>query len=532
MGAKLMPFLFFLIVGLIASQTAFSQVINVIPYPVNSKTFGGHLAINKRVCFYNPDVRFKSIVNYLNTHLSEASGSKFSDKVFLNLKINKTAALHTGYLLDTHGKNIAIESASSEGLFNGMITLLQLIKSAKVVDHQIVIPRTIITDAPRYAWRGFMLDESRHFFGKAEVKKLIDWMTFYKLNKLHWHLTDANGWRLEIKQYPMLTSVGGVGDISNPQAAARFYTQNDIKEIVQYAEERYVAIVPEIDMPGHATAAVKAYPGLSGGDVKDYPGFTFNPGKEFTYTFIANVLREVHHLFPSNMIHIGGDEVALGIKAWENNADVQLLMKKENLKDLPAVEKYFMKRVADSVNHFSNKILCWDESTGTGLDTQKTMISWWRHNKPEALKAAVAKGYEVILCPRLPLYFDFVQDSTHNSGRKWNKQYCSVWDVYHFPENSPDRALMDNAKIIGMQANLWTETVVTAKRLNYLIFPRIAALAEAAWTGPAQKNDSSFKQRLKANFALYQKAGIYYYDPFDPDFHREAVDIQYQVKPD
>jgi hexosaminidase len=528
------PFLTLLLFMGLLSQQVCSQSINVIPYPLSSQTYKGNIAIGGNVAFYNANGRYNHLINYLNSRLTLTNNKHAPlQRLLLNLNITKGAGSQTAYVLNTRGKNITITSGCDEGLFYGMVTLLQIMQSGQSIHNQIIIPHVVIKDKPRYAWRGFMLDESRHFFGKAEVERLIDWMAFYKLNRLHWHLTDANGWRIEIKKYPLLATIGGIGNVSNLLAPACYYTQAEIKDIVQYAKERYITIIPEIDMPGHATAAVKAYPQLSGGDVKDYPGFTFNPGKEFTYSFITNVLKEVHALFPSQMIHIGGDEVVLGIKAWENNADVQALMNKEGLKTLTSVEKYFMKRVADSVSKFSTKILCWDESAGSGLDTQKTMINWWRHNNPGSLKESLAKRYEVILCPRLPLYFDFVQDSTHVSGRKWNAQYCSIWDVYHFPENSPDKAMLSNAKIIGLQANLWTETVVSSKRLNYLIFPRIAGLAEAAWTEPALKNDESFKQRLKLNLALYQKSNIYYYDPFNPQFHPEPVDIKaYKVKPD
>ena len=351
-----------------------------------------------------------------------------------------------------------------------------------------------------------MLDESRHFFGKEIVKELLDWMAFYKLNRFHWHLSDSQGWRIEIKKYPLLTSVGGKGNFTDSLAAATYYTQEDIREIVAYAKDRFITIIPEIDMPGHATAATRAYPILSGGDAPNYPGFTFDPAKDETYTYLTNILKEISTLFPSGIIHLGGDEVAFGIAAWKNNPGVSKLMAANQFTELNQVEHYFLRRMADSVLKFSNYIMCWDEAVPAGLPVSRTYISWWRQNHPESLNEAISKGYKVVLCPRLPLYLDFVQDSTHKSGRKWDKtKFNSYLDLYHFPENSIAAGFSDKTNILGLQGNLWTETVISKKRLQYLIFPRMAALAEAGWTAGSAKNDDQFNTRLKAHLLLYDK---------------------------
>ena len=384
----------------------------------------------------------------------------------------------------------------------------------------------LITDQPRYQWRGFMLDESRHFFGKEKVKQLLNWMAFYKLNKFHWHLTDANGWRIAITKYPKLTTIGGIGNHSDTLAAAEYYTHDDIREIVAYAKERFIDVIPEIDMPGHATAANRAYPEFSGGTISKYPNFTFDPANEATYSYLADILKEVNALFPYGMIHLGGDEVALGMQAWAGRPAIMEMMKKDSLHTLSDLEHYFFRRMADTVSRLNSKTLCWDEATEAGLQPNQTIIFWWRQNQPQALQLALQNHYQVVLCPRLPLYFDFVQDKNNVAGRKWNGSFNSLSDVYNFPEKQLFPAQARSNQVLGIQANLWTETVGSEKRLDYLVFPRLAALAEAAWTNPASKDEAAFNEHLKTNFGLYEKAGIYYYDPFDPAFHPEAIDFK------
>jgi hexosaminidase len=393
---------------------------------------------------------------------------------------------------------------------------LQLVRTAKTTDKTLQIPALVITDQPAYAWRGLMLDESRAFYGKEKVKSILNWMAFYKLNRFHWHLTDEPAWRLEIKKYPRLTVVGGIGNYLNPNAPAQYYTQNDIKEIVAYAAERFITVIPEIDMPGHATAANMAYPAYSGGGSKAHPEFTFNPGKESTYQYLTNIVKETNVLFPAAMVHLGGDEVSYGNEKWKTDPEITSLKQRENLKDDKDVELYFMRRMADSVYQMNAKVLVWDEMADAGLPADKTIIFWWRHDQPKQLKTALSNKYQTVVCPRLPLYFDFVQDSTHLYGRKWSKLYNPIQNVYDFdPAKVAENA--EQAKyILGMQACLWTETAPSVQRLDYLLFPRIGALAEAAWTSPANKNTADFMKRMPAHLNLYKQEGLYYYDPFAP----------------
>ncbi len=517
----------FVIAALMISGAGYSnaQNINLIPYPSQVDVLKGNCVLYNSPLFTNHK-GLSGLLQFFNEEMSPLQKNSHIPKQLIDLKILPSLAVYGSYELTTFENQVAIAAPDSAGLFNGLVTLLQLYKTAKPLNDKLVLPHLVIHDRPRFGWRGFMLDESRHFFGKQTVKELLDWMAFYKLNRFHWHLSDSQGWRIEIKKYPLLTSIGGIGNFTDPLASATYYTQEDIREIVAYAKERFITIIPEIDMPGHATAANRAYPAFSGGDAPGYPAFTLDPANEETYAYLTNILKEIRALFPSGIIHLGGDEVAFGIAAWEKNPGVARLMAADQMTDLNQVEHYFLRRMADSVLKFSNYLMCWDEAVPADLPVNRTYISWWRQNHPESLNEAISKGYKVVLCPRLPLYLDFVQDSTHRSGRKWEKtKFNSYLDLYHFPENSIAADLSGKTNILGLQGNLWTETVISKKRLQYLLFPRMASLAEAGWTAVPAKNDSLFNTRLKAHLLLYDEKNIYYYNPFHPDQHPEAVDV-------
>lgn len=504
----------------------YAQELNLIPYPNQVNRLKDDLLIAKNSLFYTDSKEFMDVVNDLNEDLHKAGKKNLIARQKIRISICKNNAKAGSYTLMVSGKVIQITAADRAGVFYGMITLSQLYKSAKSDKINMILPGVNIIDAPRYQWRGFMLDESRHFFGKEVVKNILNWMAFYKLNRFHWHLTDAQGWRFEVKKYPLLAKKGGKGNFTDSIAAARYYTQNDIKEIVAFAKRRNIEIIPEIDMPGHATGATSAYPELSGGTTPGYENFTFNPAKESTYKYLSNVLKEVKALFPAHVIHIGGDEVTLGIKAWETNPDVLKLMAAQKMTDYRQAEFYFLRRIADTVQKLGCRVMCWDEAVPAGLPATNVTVNWWRQNKPESLTEAINKGYKIVLCPRLPLYFDFVQDSTHVSGRKWGKLYNTYLDIYHFPENALADTVYKRINIIGLQANLWTETVITQKRLEYLLFPRLAAMAEAGWAAQSSKSDELFNKRLKAHLQYYKEEGLYYYDPFNPSYHPEAVDVK------
>ncbi|GEO03470.1 beta-hexosaminidase [Adhaeribacter aerolatus] len=451
--------------------------------------------------------------------------------ISLELKKAKNARPEA-YYLAINASGTQISAAAPHGVFNGVNSLLQLIRQAPVQAKNITLSGWEITDAPALAWRGVMLDESRFFFGKETVKEILDWMAFYKLNRFHWHLTDTPGWRLEIKSYPRLALVGGVGNHGNPDVPAQYYTQEDIKEIVSYAAERFIEVIPEIDMPGHAAAANRAYPEFSGGGSERYPEFTFNPGKEETYGYLTRILKEVDVLFPAKKIHLGGDEVHFGNKQWQTNQAVQQLMQAQKLPDLKAVEFYFIQRMTDSLSKLNSKILAWDEVVSAALPVKNTIIFWWRHDQPQQLKLALEKGYQTVLCPRIPFYLDFVQDSSHFSGRRWKGDYSSLEKLYNFSTAAFPGIITEKNKnlVAGIQAALWTETISSKKRLEFMLFPRISALAEAAWTPPGSRNFGTFKTRLTKHLELYRQQDIYFYNPLQPASRPEVIDI-FENKP-
>ena len=397
----------------------------------------------------------------------------------------------SAYALRIQPKVIDLAYGPEDQLNAALTTLRQLAWAAQ---SGWSVPCGTISDTPRYGHRGFMLDESRHFTGKAGVKRLLDAMELLKLNVFHWHLTDEPGWRIEIKKYPKLTTTGALGNYTDKDAPATFYTQDDVREIVAYAEARGITIIPEIDMPGHAAAANRAYPEFSGGGSKKYPDFTFNPAKAETDAFLKDILAEVRTLFPkSPVIHLGGDEVHFGWEQWPKLPEVQKLMADEKFTKLDEVEGRFVRRMADHLAPTWTQVGLWDEASRFNLPPAKTLLFWWRHDKPQGLKDAAEKGYDIVLCPRIPLYFDFVQDGTHKSGRRWAGKFAELAAIHAFPE-SLGATLPANAKIRGLQANLWTETAVTQERRDFLTFPRLLALAESAWTQPARKDYPRFEQ--------------------------------------
>ena len=517
----------FLIISLsLIFQAASGQVLcPVIPLPAQAERQSGFFSLNESTPISISDDALRPVAHYIQKELlrknslslSIQSKTKMPAIRLVLLKKRKDEA----YTLQMNTRGISISAANPEGVFYGAVSVLQMISQSPVKNGNMALSCWNINDKPAYSWRGIMLDESRHFFGKEKVKSILDWMAFYKLNRFHWHLTDEPGWRLEVRKYPKLALIGGIGNYLNENAPASYYTQEDIKEIVAYAAERYIIVVPEIDMPGHATAANKAYPQFSGGGSAGHPEFTFNPALPATYTYLSDILREVNVLFPSGMIHLGGDEVSYGNEKWNTNQDLKEMMKEEGLADVKGVERYFMKRMADSVYGLNAKVLVWDEAADAGLPPEKTVMFWWRHDKEDQLKLALAKGYKTVLCPRLPFYFDFVQDSTHTYGRKWGKQYNALKDVYEFLPERYAKHFKEKDQILGIQANLWTETVYNEQRLDFLLFPRIAALAEGAWTLAPVKNHEEFIERLRGHIRLYKEAGIYCYDPFQPSKNSE-----------
>lgn len=526
---KLKSFCAALAVMCVGWSPVFSQC-PIIPLPSSYQAQAGSLDMGTLTRVVVQEDGFREVGHFLQRQLLtykgltllESVGGAQGGAVYIGVK---SGIAQEGYQLDITASGVRILASDAHGAFNGVISLLQLARVSK--SDSVRFCR--ITDQPQMRWRGIMLDESRHFFGKQAVEQVLDWMAFYKLDRFHWHLTDAPGWRLQILRYPKLALVGGIGNKTDSTAPARYYTQQDITEIVRYAKERFITIVPEVDMPGHAAAANRAYPEFSGGGSAAHPDFTFNPGNPGTYTFLTNILREVNVLFPSGMIHIGGDEVSFGSGHWTSFPDVQHLMATQHLKDAGDVERYFIQRMADSVTAMGSKVLGWDEIAQAKLPPKSTIIFWWRHDKPASLKESLDKGYQVVLCPRIPFYFDFVQAERDHSGRRWkggtfsSEQAIYSYAVEDYPGVIDEK---NNHLIVGLQANLWSELVASEDRLEYMLFPRMAALAEATWTPKKQRDDyAAFENRVGLQTRLYRKQHIKYYDLAHPGRTPEIIDV-------
>jgi hexosaminidase len=511
---------------IVSYHTAYGRQVSpeIIPIPSGYSLMEGTFAWDGLVVLEKGD--FPNQASFLQSELLRMTGISLSEGRVTGKRISlqQVPGLGTGYRLKIGESAILLSATQEKGAFYAVVSLLQLIRaSIPGTEGTLQLPNWHITDRPVYEWRGLMLDESRYFFGMEKVKQLLDYMAYYKLNTFHWHLTDAPGWRIDIQAYPRLALVGGIGNHSDPNAPARYYRQEEIREIVRYAAERMIEVIPEIDMPGHATAANRAYPEFSGGGSDRYPDFTFHPAREGTYAYLSRILKEVDMLFPGNKIHLGGDEVSFGNQMWPEDPQVQQLMQKEGLTGLKGVEDYFFKRMADTLFRWNNQVLAWDEMAEAGLPRDQTIIFWWRHDKKEQLFAALNGGYATVLCPRIPFYFDFVQEASHRYGRKWAGAFAPLQAVYDFSAENLGLDATQQKKVLGIQANLWTETVDREQRLDFLLFPRIAALSESAWSAPDTRNFDDFMRRLPLHLKQYQDNKLYFYHPGMPDRHPEPV---------
>jgi len=416
-----------------------------------------------------------------------------------------------GYELTVSNDRIVVAACTSHGLFNGAITLWQLLTpgDAKV--------RCVhIEDYPRFAWRGLMLDSARHFQPPEFVKKFIDDMAIHKLNVMHWHLTDDQGWRIEIKKYPKLTEIGAwrteAHVVGAPQRYGGFYTQDQIRDIVKYAAERYITIVPEIEMPGHAQAAIAAYPefGVTGQRPPVSPDwgvhtYLYNIDDN-TFQFLQDVLAETMDLFPSRYIHVGGDEAAKD--QWHASADVQKRMKELHIADEAALQSRFIARIEKFIDAHGRKLIGWDEILEGGLAPRATVMSW--RGEKGGIEAA-KQDHDVVMSPSPPLYLDHVQTTLHDEppGRP---DVVSVADIYNYEPVPAELDAKQARHILGAQANLWSEYMDTPQRIEHAAFPRAAALAEALWSPRASKHLADFAARLPAQYARYRALDIAFDD--------------------
>ena len=533
---------FLLFLSCIATAQA-QQTVQLIPQPVQLQPQSGVFTLSKATSIQYNQTDGRPVAEMLSQRLNTPTGfgltaqSGKSGKIQLNLNATPNTQLgNEGYTLDASPKGVTITANRPAGLFYGMQTLVQLlpkeIEGKTVTNKTWTLPAVRITDHPRFGWRGVMLDVSRHFFTKDEVKQYIDQLAKLKFNTFHWHLTDDNGWRVEIKSLPKLTQVGAwrvaraghFGDRTDPKPGEAapyggFYTQNDIREVIAYAQARNITIVPEIDVPGHSMAALAAYPELSctkapvsvnpGTAFSDWYGNgtfkmkvenTLDPSDENVYAFLDKVFTELATLFPSQYIHVGGDECYKGY--WAQDSSCQALMKQLNIRHVEDLQGYFMGRVEKILTAKGKKLLGWDEILEGGISPGATVMSW--RGIKGGIEAAHA-GHNVVMTPSTFAYLDYTQgDPTIDPPIYANlrAQTC-----YSFDPVPPG---VDAKYILGGQGNLWTEQIPTLRYADYMTFPRAWALAEVFWSPKEVKNWPNFVQRMEAHFDRADVAQISY----------------------
>ena len=530
-----------------------AQKISIIPEPVSVKPSNGTFKLPANITLDAPSGKeADQTISFLTERLTKPTGYKItrnSSNPTIKLALNSSADAtlgKEGYKLSVTPTNIVITANQPAGLYYGAQSLVQLFPaeiegSSKTDNVNWEAPAVEVMDYPRFGWRGLMFDVSRHFFTKNEVFHFIDDMARYKYNLLHLHLTDDEGWRIEIKSLPKLTSVGAwnvkkvgyFGDMippaaNEPRDYGGFYTQEDIKEIVKYASDRFVNILPEIDVPGHSLAAIAAYPELSctpgadkyvvrsGEKIMDWhsKGFTalvdntLCPANENVYVFLDKIVTEVAELFPFEYMHLGGDECAKNF--WEKSDAVKALMKKENLKDMHAVQSYFTQRLAKIVESKGKKFMGWDEILEGEMAKNAAVMSW--RGMKGGIDAA-KMGHEVVMSPTTFAYIDYMQgdpaiESRVYASLRLNKSY----------EFDPLPPGVDPKFIKGGQANLWTEQIYNYRYLQYMVWPRGFAIAESVWSPKEKKDWKSFTAKVEDHFKRYDVAGKRYAPSmYEPD---------------
>lgn len=460
-------------------------------------------------------------------HLKTTTAAGTSAKIAFVLDRHADLAGDAGYRIGIDGGRITVTARAPRGLFYGGVTLWQLLTPDRGKG-AVRVADGVIVDHPRFAWRGLMLDSARHFQSVADIKKLLDWMSLNKLNVLHWHLTDDQGWRLEVPKYPLLTKIGACRKAVGPDAALTggpgkpycgFYTNAEVRDIVRYAAERFIEVVPEIDMPGHMQAAIAAYPwlGVTGKrpDVSTDWGINtwlLNPDAR-SLKFVEDVLDHVMALFPSRYIHIGGDEAAKD--QWEASPAVRAQMRRLGLEDMDALQGWFTTRVANYLARHGRTAVGWDEILHGQVPASAVVMSW---HEPAGALDALEQGHDVVMSSSPTLYLDHYQSDLPDEppGRP---EVQSLKDVYDYDPLPTGATTAQAGHVLGVQANLWSEYMPTFVRVQHAVFPRIAALSEVAWS-PASTHDwHGFLERMPAELARYRTLGIDYADSaFAPAF--------------
>jgi hexosaminidase len=510
----------------------------IIPKPVKVEFTGAEFKINQHtnIVYNESNTDFDKVAIYLKDEIKKALNLDL-EIVFSENASKKNAiiliqdSIHNnhpeGYLIDVSKRNVQLFSSTANGSFYGVQTLLQLLKVEDIndkINFGSAIPGVRITDYPRFKWRGMHLDVCRHFYDKEFVKKYIDVLAMHKMNTFHWHLTEDQGWRIEIKKYPKLTEIGSirketmVGKNWNefdgiPHGG--FYTQEDIKEVVQYAADRFITIVPEIEMPGHSLAALASYPefGCTGGPyevAKTWGVFddVYCAGNDKTFAFLQDILTEVIALFPGEYIHIGGDECPKA--AWEKCPKCQKRIKDEGLKDEFELQSYFIHRIEKFLIDNNKKLIGWDEILEGGLAPSATVMSW---RGTEGGIHSAKMGHDVVMTPNPICYFDHYQGDPTSEPLAIGG-FTDIAEVYNYEPVPSELNEQESTYILGAQANIWTEYITTPEHLEYMALPRLCALSEVVWSVKEQKDVEEFKTRLKIH-VLRLKAKNYNYRELD-----------------
>lgn len=518
-------FSFITFISLSLTQFSFTQEmnteINIIPKPKSIVLNEGSFILNANTKIFF-DSNSKRVADYLAEVLNPATGFDLkpsiwngrmeSNSIILSLKKQNEDYGKEGYTLVINPFNILIEANELNGLFYGVQTLRQLFDPyinsvAKVEGLDWILPCVVVYDKPEFIWRGLNLDCCRHFMTKDFVKRYIDLLAYHKFNTLHWHLTEDQAWRIEIKKYPELTKKGAFRTYDDGTVYGGYYTQEDIKEVVDYAASRFINVVPEIEMPGHSTAAISCYPEISctGGpfDVGTLWGIYYDiycAGNEKTFEFLEDVITEVVELFPSKYIHIGGDEAPKN--RWKNCQKCQQRIKDKNLKDEHELQSYFIKRMEKFINSKGKQIVGWDEILEGGLAPEATVQSW--RGVKGAIEAA-QQGHDVIVSPTSHCYFDYPVDVT------------DLQKVYSFDPVPPELTEAERKHVLGSEGNMWTE-YAPQELVDDRLFPRMLALSEVIWTYPAERNFEEFRQRVQKHYKRLDLMSVNYgleTKPFD-----------------
>ncbi len=530
----------FLILMAFLSLTAFSgkespkqTLLNIIPKPEHVTTYAGNFRLDKHTRILvedTADLKFESryLADIIKKHTGYepeiVSASKGKNAIILRLVPGVSKNVE-GYQLKVEKGRIFILAPKSAGIFYGIQSLLQLFPpSFYTSNHKkyLEVPQLFIQDAPRFSYRGMHLDVSRHFFPPSDIKRYIDLLAMYKFNTFHWHLTDDQGWRIEIKRYPKLTKIGAWRDSTligryglkpvryDKKRYGGFYTQAEVRNIVRYAAQRHITIIPEIEMPGHSEAALAAYPqfactpgpfhvGTTWGGFKDI----YCP-KEKTFHFLEEVLTEVMAMFPSKYIHIGGDEVPK--ERWKSSKLSQQIIKKYGLENEEGLQSWFIGRIGKFLNAHGRKMIGWDEILEGGLSPHATVMSW--RGIKGGIEAA-RQGHDVIMTPGGYTYFDHYQANPKFQPLAIGG-FTTLKKVYSY-EPVPKVLNTAEAKhILGAQGNVWTEYIPDYKKVQYMVLPRMAALAEVVWTPAKEKNWPDFQRRIHEHFLIYKALGYNY----------------------